>query len=88
MLFEALSNFSYMPQTLVEQPVPPVPPVTPIPVPAPQLGLTPQPTQPIQPTPTLTTVVQEKPRKPSLSEEVLTTRVLAEVRSYIKQHKF
>ena len=87
MLFEALSNSSYMPQALVEQPVPIVPPVTPIPVPvpAPQLGLTPQPTQP---TPTLTTVVQEKPRKPSLSEEVLTTRVLAEVRNYIKQHKF
>lgn len=71
-LFEALANSSYMPQTLVEQPV-----VAPIPNPVPQLVLPPQPVpQPVpQPAPTKP---QEKPRKSSLSEDVLTTRVLAE----------
>ena len=68
-LFEALANSSYMPQTLVEQPV-----VAPIPNPVPQLVLSPQPVP--QPAPTKP---QEKPRKSSLSEDVLTTRVLAEV---------
>lgn len=72
-LFEALANSSYVPQTLVEQPV-----VAPIPNPVPQLVLPPQPVpQPVpQPAPTKP---QEKPRKSSLSEDVLTTRVLAEV---------
>lgn len=69
MLFEALANSSYVPQTLVEQPV-----VAPIPNPVPQLVLPPQPVP--QPPPTKP---QEKPRKSSLSEDVLTTRVLAEV---------
>lgn len=68
-LFEALANSSYVPQTLVEQPV-----VAPIPNPVPQLVLPPQPVP--QPPPTKP---QEKPRKSSLSEDVLTTRVLAEV---------
>ena len=63
-LFEALTNSAYLPQTLIE----PSPP----PVPVPTSVLSPQ------PTPT-TTTTQEKPRKASLSEDVLTTRVLAEV---------
>ena len=63
-LFEALTNSAYLPQTLIE----PSPP----PVPVPTSVLSPQ------PTPT-TTTTQEKPRKTSLSEDVLTTRVLAEV---------
>lgn len=72
-LFEALTNSSYIPQALVEPAAPPHP------VPAPPLVLPPQ------PTPTSTTT-QEKPRKISLSEDVLTTRVLAEVSIYV-QHK-
>ena len=63
-LFEALTNSAYLPQTLIE----PSPP----PVPVPTSVLSPQ------PTPTATTT-QEKPGKTSLSEDVLTTRVLAEV---------
>ena len=72
-LFEALMNCSYIPQTLVE------PTVAPIPSPAPQLVLAPQ------PVPT-SVKPQEKPRKTSVSEDVLTTRVLAEVRNNIKQN--
>lgn len=65
-LFDALTNSSYIPQSLIEVPVTPV-----VAVPTPPLVLPPQP-MPNSTTP------QEKPRKVSLSEDVLTTRVLAE----------
>ena len=74
-LFEALMNCSYIPQTLVEQTV------APIPSPVPQLVIPPQ------PVPTLVKP-QEKPRKTSVSEDVLTTRVLAEVRNNKQKDPF
>ena len=64
-LFEALTNFSYMPQPIVE------------PTPGIAVPTTPK-VIPIQPTPNSTTP-PEKPRKSSISEDVLTPRVLAEV---------
>ena len=70
-LFDALTDFSYMPQTLVEQPV------APITIPASQLVISPQPVPP--PIPVIKVPVQEKPRKTSVTEDVLTTRVLEEV---------
>lgn len=69
-LFDALTDFSYMPQTLVEQPV------APITIPASQLVISPQPVPP--PIPVIKVPVQEKPRKTSVTEDVLTTRVLEE----------
>lgn len=67
MLFDALTNSSYMPQVLVE------PAVVPIAVPAPQvvMSTTPAPT-PVK--------AQERPRKTSVTDDVLTARVLEEVR--------
>ena len=63
-LFEALANSAYLPQTLIEPSPPPVPVTASV----------------LPPQPTLTTMTtQEKPRKTSLSDDVLTTRVLAEV---------
>ncbi|KAL9973174.1 hypothetical protein ACROYT_G019591 [Oculina patagonica] len=64
-LFEALTNSSYMPQTLAE-PTPGIPvPTTPKVIPP-------------QPAPITTTPPAEKPRKLSVSEDVLTPRVQAE----------
>lgn len=69
MLFEALTNFSYMPQIIVEPTQVVTGPNTPkVPVTT------------LQPTPNVnSTTPPEKPRKSSVSEDVLTPRVLAEV---------
>ena len=67
MLFEALVNVSYMPQPIVEPTLPIAGPTTPKVIP----------TQ--QPTANSTTP-PEKPRKTSISEDVLTPRVQAEVK--------
>ena len=65
-LFEALTNSAYLPQTLIEP--------SPAPVPVPTSVLSPQ------PTPKTTTTQKKKHGKHhNLSEDVLTTRVLAEV---------
>ena len=66
-LFDALTNSSYMPQVMVE------PTVAPIPVPAPQVVM------PITPAPS-PVKAQERPRKTSVTEDVLTARVQEEVR--------
>ena len=66
-LFDALTNSSYMPQVMVE------PTVAPIAVPAPQVVM------PITPAPS-PVKAQERPRKTSVTEDVLTARVQEEVR--------
>ncbi|KAK2552578.1 RNA-binding protein 26 [Acropora cervicornis] len=64
-LFDALTNSSYMPQVMVE------PTVAPIAVPAPQVVM------PITPAPS-PVKAQERPRKTSVTEDVLTARVQEE----------